>query len=201
MALPLEGKLTRKSTVPVADIFLNRWSPRALSGEKLTPEELLPLFEAARWAPSSYNNQPWRFIVAERDTPEWETLFALLGEFNQQWCKNAGALAVVISGNNFAYNGKPARTHSFDTGSAWMSLALQANHLGLIAHGMEGFDYDRAKRDLQIPDEYTVEAMVAVGKPGEKSDLSEDLQKMEQPSDRKPLGEMIFKGKFGQSFI
>jgi nitroreductase len=172
-----------------------------MSGEELADEEFLPLFEAARWAPSSYNNQPWRFVIAKRNTPEWEILFSLMGEFNQSWTKNAAVLVVVISSTNFEHNGKPSRTHSFDTGSAWENLALEGAFQGLVVHGMEGFDYDKAKTDLSIPEGYSVEAMVAIGKPGKKEDLPEMLQDKETPSDRKPLKDLIFHGKFGQSYL
>lgn len=186
----------RYSSVPIQPLILQRWSPRALSGEALTDEELMPLFEAARWAPSSYNNQPWRFIYAKRETPAWDKLFGLMVEFNQGWAKNAAALVVVISKKTFAHNGKFSETHQFDTGSAWENLALEASARGLVAHGMQGFDYDKARKDLQIPDDYDVLAMIAIGKHGKKEDLPEDLQKMENPSDRKPLHEIVMEGEF-----
>jgi nitroreductase len=156
----------------------------------------MTLFEAARWAPSSYNNQPWHFIYATKDSAEWKTFFNLLIEFNQSWCKNAAALVVIVSKNAFAYNNKPSRTHSFDTGAAWENLCIQATHMKLVAHGMEGFDYDKAKQNLNIPDDYTVEAMCAIGKPGKKEDLPADLQKREELSDRKPSTEFVYSGKF-----
>jgi nitroreductase len=193
----MEQKATkRKSTYPINPLILNRWSPRSMTGEKMTKEELMPLFEAARWAPSSYNNQPWIFIYAQRETPEWETLFSLMVEGNQAWTKNASALVVVVSKNSFYKNGKPARTHSFDTGAAWMALALEGSSRGLVVHGMQGFDYDKAKIALQLPEDYTVEAMVAIGKRGPKENLPEELQKAEAPNDRRPLDEIMMKGKF-----
>ncbi|HIG92691.1 MAG: nitroreductase [archaeon GW2011_AR9] len=186
----------RKVDYPVDKLFPNRWSPRALSGEPITDEELFTLFEAARWAPSSYNNQPWRFIYAKRDTPSWEKLFSLLGEFNQSWVRNAAVLLVIVSKKTFDHNGSPSKTHSFDTGAAWENLALQASLMGLAAHGMEGFDYDRAKKELHIPDGYQVEAMAAMGKLGKKEDLPAALQEREQPSDRKPIESFIHEGTF-----
>lgn len=189
-------KNNRKSELPVHEIFLNRWSPRAMSGESIELKELLTLFEAGRWAPSSYNGQPWRFIYALRQTPAWDKFFNLMVQFNQDWAKNAGALVVIISKKTFDFNGKPARTHSFDAGSAWMSIALQGDLNGLVVHGMEGFDYDRAKTELAIPDDYTVEVMFAVGKPGKKEDLPQEMQERELPSDRKKLEELIFEGSF-----
>ncbi len=188
--------VNRKTDHPVNDMFINRWSPRAMSGAAITPAELMSLFEAARWAPSSFNEQPWRFVYAYRDTPEWDTLFNLLVPSNQVWAKNAAVLMVVASRNLSAYNNKPLPTHSFDTGSSWISLALQASFMGLIAHGMAGFDYDKAPADLNIPKEYTVEAMIAIGKPGPLNVLPDELQKKEVPSDRKKVEEFISEGTF-----
>lgn len=182
----------RKAQHPIDDIFLNRWSPRALSESLMHDEELMSLFEAARWAPSSYNGQPWRFMYAKRNSKFWDLFFNLLDPFNKQWAENASYLVVIVSRDTFEYNNKSARTHSFDAGSAWQNLALQASLNNLVAHGMEGFDYDRAKKELHVPDGYTVEAMIAIGKPGNKDDLSPELKKREEPSDRKPVETFAF---------
>lgn len=194
--VPKEVAKVRHSTHKIHPLFLGRWSPRSMTGEALPKEELLSLFEAARWAPSSYNEQPWRFLFARRDTPEWELFYNLLVPFNQEWTRNAAALVVILSKKNFEKNGKPSKTHSFDTGAAWMSLALEGNARGLVTHGMEGFDYDKARRDLEIPENYQIEAMAAIGKPAPKEHLSEELQKREVPSLRRPLDEIIMEGKF-----
>ena len=194
-------KTTRKATYSINPLILNRWSPRAMSGEALNDQELLPLFEAARWAPSSYNNQPWRFIIAKRDTPEWNALFNLMGEFNQGWTKNAACLVVIVSKNTFDHNNQPMQTHSFDTGSSWENLAIEASSRGLVAHGMQGFDYEKAKKALHVPDDHTVEAMVAIGKLGKKETLPKETQEREMPSDRKPLADLIFHGKFGKKYL
>lgn len=186
----------RKSNYPIGSLILNRWSPRAMTGKELSDQELMTLFEAARWAPSSYNNQPWRFIYAKRNSPHWEKFLNLLVPGNQVWAKNAAALVVVISHNNFEYNNKPARTHSFDAGAAWENLALQGSMQGLVVHGMEGFSYERAKKELAVPDDYTVEAMVAIGYYGNLENLPKEYQEKDFPSDRKPLEEIIFEGNF-----
>ncbi len=191
-----EIKNARHSDYPINPLLLSRWSPRSMSGEGMTDEELMPLFEAARWAPSSYNNQPWVFIYAHRDTPEWKPIFDLMIEFNQSWTKNAAVLVVMISKKTFFHNGKPARTHSFDTGSAWMSMALEGSSRGYVIHGMEGFDYDKAMTALQIPDDYQVEAMAAIGKRAPKDKLPPELQKREAPSPRRPVKQMLMEGKF-----
>jgi len=162
----------------------------------MTDEELLPLFEAARWAPSSRNNQPWRFIYAKRESVYWGTLFGLLVEFNQLWVKDAAALVVIISKKTFDFNGQPSATHAFDTGAAWENLALEASARGLVAHGMEGFDYEAARRELHVPDEYDVHAMIAIGKAGDPKNLPFDLQEREVPSDRRPLSELVMEGRF-----
>lgn len=191
-----ETPKVRHSDYPVHPLILGRWSPRAMTGEELTDQELFPLFEAARWAPSSYNNQPWRFIYAKRNTKHFDKFLAILGEFNREWCKNAAVLVVVASNKLFERNGKPCRTHSFDSGAAWQNLALQGSSSGLVVHGMEGFDYDKAKKDLHIPDEYQVEAMIAIGKKAPISTLPPELQQKEIPSQRKHIKEFALEGSF-----
>lgn len=186
----------RKTEYDVDPLFPKRWSPRAMSGEEIEKEDLMKLFEAARWAPSSYNHQPWRFVYAMRNTEQWDSLFNLLAEPNKAWCKNAAALIVFVSQQNFEYNSKPNKTHKFSTGSAFENLALQATISGLVCHGMAGFDYEKAREELQIPEGYTVEAMAAIGKPGKKENLPEDLQESEVQSGRKEISKIAFEGKF-----
>ena len=129
-------------------------------------EELMQLFEAARWASSSYNGQPWRFLYAEPHGADWQKFLGLLIEFNQKWCAAAAALVVVVSRTTFEMNGKPSATHAYDCGSAWGYLALQGSLQGLVVHGMQGFDYDRARSELNVPVDHEVLAMAAIGKPG-----------------------------------
>ena len=138
----------RVSGYDIHQLILNRWSSRAMSGEKLTDQELMPLFEAARWAPSSYNAQLWRFIYAKRETEHWKNFLDLLIPFNQAWAKNAAVLIVVVSRKNFEYNNKPSVTHQFDAGAAWENLALEGYRRGLVVHGMEGFNYKTARKNL-----------------------------------------------------
>ncbi len=195
MKLTAQAKKIRKPTTDISPLFYTRWSPRAMTGESLTREELLPLFEAARWAPSSYNNQPWRFIIATAE--QKEKFMDFLGDFNKQWCKNAAALVVVCSANNFTHNGQPAITHSFDTGAAWMSVALEGARRNLVVHGMQGFEYDKVKQTLQIPNNYTIEAMFAIGKFAKKSILPKEMREKEVPSSRKEVNEFVnWDGKF-----
>lgn len=196
MELKPEVKEHRKQEHHVDPLFVNRWSPRAMSGEAISDTELMKLFEAARWAPSSYNNQPWRFIYAKKGSHYWQKFFDLLVEFNQQWCKNAGVLVLVISRKTFEHNGQPSVTHSFDTGAAWENLALQGSLIDLVVHGMQGFDYDKAKKVFSLSEDYTIEMMFAVGKPGKKEELPAMMQEREQPSGRKLLKEFVFEGEF-----
>jgi nitroreductase len=188
----------RSSIYKINPIILNRWSPRSMTDEKLSYEELMSLFEAARWSPSSANSQPWRFIYATRDTKEWNTLFNLLVEGNKLWAKNAAVVIVIVSKKEFEYKGKvtPSVTHQFDTGAAWENLALEATSRGLVVHAMAGFDHEKARRDLDIPNEYDVMAMIVLGKRGPKESLPLGLQEREIPSDRKPLGEIVMEGRF-----
>jgi nitroreductase len=191
-----KGSEKRRADHPIDKIFLDRWSPRAMSGEAIAAEDLMALFEAARWAPSSFNNQSWRVLYARRDSEHWPLFLGLLVEGNRIWANKAAALLLFISKTTFDYNGKPARTHSFDTGAAWENLALQAMLRGYVAHGMQGFDYDRARTELRVPAEYQVEAMIAVGRPGSKESLPEKLQAVETPNDRRPLTKSVCEGPF-----
>lgn len=191
-----EVQKVRKSGLPIQPWIINRWSPRSMTGEELTEDELKSLFEAARWAPSSYNNQPWHFLYARRSSPSWSVFFNLMVDFNRSWVKNAGAIILALSGKNFRRNNKPSRTHSFDTGAAWMALALEGASRGLVVHGMEGFDYERAAKDLNIPEDYQVEALIAVGKRAPPDRLPEDLLKMETPSQRRSVDEIATEGAF-----
>ena len=176
--------------------FPARWSPRAMSGEALTTMEVDTLLEAARWAPSCFNAQPWRFAYSIRGDDSWSRFFDALIEANQTWARNAGALIAVAARSRFEHNDNPAATAGFDAGAAWMSMALQAQHMGLVSHGMYGFDQDKARSALQLPEVYELCAIIAVGHAGEKADLPDSYREREVPSDRKPLEEIRFHGSF-----
>ncbi len=188
--------MNRKSTYPIAPLILNRWSPRAMTGESLKEADYLPLFEAARWAPSCYNEQPWLFLYAPRESAFFELYLSLLVPFNQAWASKAALLGISLSHTSFTKTGKPSETHGYDTGAAWENLALEGSHRGLVVHGMGGFDYAKARTLLEIPASYQVHAMFAVGKPAPKETLPADLQARETPSDRKELSEICRIGKF-----
>jgi nitroreductase len=189
-------KTNRKSDYPVHELILNRWSARSFSDEPITETELMTLFDAARWAQGSFNNQPWRYVYARKDSPSWQKFFDLLVSANQVWAQKAQVLVVAISKTTFDYDERASKTHSFDTGASAQLLALQGAYLDIVVHGMEGFDYERARQELKVPESYSIEAMFAIGKIGKKENLPEKLQKAETPSDRKPLKEVVAEGEF-----
>ena len=191
--------LNRESAYPIQQLILSRVSSRALSEEKIPEEELMALFEAARWAPSSYNNQPWRYLYSRRGDKAWDTMYNALIDWNKKWCATADTLVVVLTRNNFEHNNKPSITAQFDTGASWMCLALEAHARNIVAHGMQGFNYAAIKEAFQIPDSYTINAMVAIGRPGNKDSLPPEMKEKEVPSDRKSLTSIVSRGVF--SFV
>lgn len=190
----------RVADYPIDKVFLERWSPRAFTGEAIPESELFSLIEAARWAPSSYNSQPWRFLYARRDTAHWERFLGLLNEFNRGWAQHASALIFMLSKSTMRPPGKdadiPSRSHSFDAGSAWAYLALQGVKSGWATHGMVGLDFDEAFAVLGVPEGYRIEAAIAVGRRGDKSILPERMQAQETPNGRMTVREIAFEGGF-----
>lgn len=190
----------RTADHPIDPIFLERWSPRAFTGEPIAHDHFLTILEAARWAPSSSNAQPWRFLYAHRETPHWAPFLGLLSESNQVWAVRAAALIVIVSKMGVRRPGSdhdvPSYSHSFDTGAAWAQLALQAATMGWFAHGMGGFDKERAVTELRIPPGYRPEAAVAIGRRGDPSLLPQTLRERERPSLREPLSSTVFEGPF-----
>ncbi|MFZ6045404.1 nitroreductase family protein [Pseudomonas sp. CR3202] len=186
-------------------LFVNRWSPRAFTGAPIRPDQLNALFEAARWAPSAYNAQPWRFLYALRNDAGWADFLDLLLPFNQRWAANASALVFVLSKRSYTAPGKdnpaPLASHAFDAGAAWASLALQAAHDGLAAHAMGGFDRQRSQALLEIPDDYELQAVVAIGHQAARETLPDDLQAREQPSPRVPLQRLAAAGRFSPDIL
>jgi nitroreductase len=199
----MEEEKARRADYPVDPIFVARWSPRAFTGEVVPESELRIMFEAARWAPSSSNLQPWRFLYARAGTPHFEKFLHILNESNQVWAKNAGALIILFS-KTLQFSSRdsklvPSYTHSFDTGTAWGFLALQAWKLGWVAHGMGGFDKERAVTELKVPSGYRPEAAIAIGRHGDKSLLPENLREREAPNGRNPQREFVFEGDFPEN--
>lgn len=192
----------QKNRIPeysINEILVSRWSPRSFAQYDISDKELFSLFESARWAPSSSNSQPWRFVYAKRNSEQWNDFFNLLIDFNKQWCKDASALVVILSKNE--HDGKPSMTHQFDTGAAWENLAIQAVSQGLATHAMAGFDYDKARQVLEVPKDFDVMAMIAIGKRGPKDKLPQDLQARETPNTRIPLSDIVMHGKFGNKAL
>lgn len=189
-------KTNRKSEYPVHELILNRWSARSFSDEPISEVELMTLFDAARWAQNSFNNQPWRYLYACKDSPSWQKFFDLLVSANQLWAQHAQVLVLAISKTTFDYDERASITHSFDAGASAQLMALQGAYMGIVVHGMEGFDYERARQVLKVPEKYSIEAMFAIGKIGKKENLPEKLQKSETPSGRKPLKELVAEGEF-----
>lgn len=189
---------TRNVQHDVNDLFVKRWSPRAMNGESLEASEMKQLLEAARWAPSSYNGQPWRFFYALRDDDAFDTYFDCIGEFNQSWCDDAGGLIVVADTGRFSHNDEPDNTSEMTTGAAFENLSLQGADMGLVVHGMAGFDADQAEEELGMPDHFNALCMIAVGYPGDPSDLPEGLAEREEPSDRMPVEDISVRGAFNE---
>ncbi|HEX6375393.1 MAG TPA: nitroreductase family protein [Allosphingosinicella sp.] len=190
----------RQADHPVDRLFLDRWSPRAFDESAMPEQDLLTLFEAARWAPSSFNSQPWRFLYALRGDENWERFLNLLIPWNQSWAHSASALIYILS-DRLPFTdkaGEPAtsHTHSYDAGAAWASLALQASLIGYQAHGMSGVDFERARAELGIPERYRIEAAAVVGRIGDPATLPEKLRAREMPSGRKAVGEFAFRGSW-----
>lgn len=181
----------------IEELFLKRWSPRAMTGEAVSSDDLNRLFEAARWAPSTYNEQEWRFLYATSGDDHWDDFFGLLAEANQAWCQNAGALIVGLSHKTFSRNGKPNPVHTLDCGLAVENLLLQGATMDLVCHAMAGFDRGKARATLEVPEDYDLEVMIAIGHAGEIANLPENYQDMDRkPSGRKPLDEIRRHGKF-----
>ena len=182
----------------IEPLFTERWSPRAFDGSAVPEADLLTMLEAARWAPSSYNVQPWRLLYAIRGGADWDRFQGLLVPFNQSWAKDAGALVFFVSDSLMEMGGniQESHTHSFDTGSAWMQLALQATRMGYHTHGMSGVDFARATAELGVPERFRVEAAAVIGRIGDPATLPDQLREREAPSDRKPLAEIAYPGNF-----
>ena len=191
----------RQADNPVDPLFLERWSPRAFDGSELPDQDLASIFEAARWAPSAFNSQPWRFLYAKRGDADWGRFLSLLIPWNQSWAHSASVLVYILSDSlplTDKETGAPAssHSHSFDAGAAWVSLALQATRMGYHAHGMSGIQHDLARAELAVPERYRIEAACVIGRIGDPAILDDKLRAREHPSGRKPQGDFAFRGSF-----
>lgn len=180
--------------------FLDRWSPRAFTDDTLPEDPLLTFLQAARWASSSYNSQPWRFVCVRRDTGHWSRFLDFLNEFNRACAQHAAAIVTVLSKKTFVPPGAKdpvtSITHSFDSGAAWAQLALQASLSGWKAHGLAGIERERIRKEFAVPDDYAIEAALAIGRPGDPAQLSETLRARELPNGRLPLAAISAEGAF-----
>jgi nitroreductase len=185
---------------PVHDLIRKRWSPRAFAAKSVSPEILGSLFEAARWAPSCNNEQPWSFIVGTKEDPEtFAKILGTLVEFNQAWAKNAPVLAIAVSELAFAKNGQPNRNAHYDTGAAVSQLTTEATSHGLFLHQMAGFDPQKAAEVFGIPAGWEPIAAFAIGYDGEAESLPQGLRERElAPGTRKSLREFVMSGHWGQ---
>lgn len=186
------------SSTPIHDIIQNRWSPRSFNPDKpIDQTTLTALLEAARWAPSCFNDQPWRFVVCRKtaDGDAWQQLLSSLGEKNQLWAQNAPVLILSVAMHQFGHNDKPNRWAAFDTGAACVSLCLQATALGLITHQMGGFDAEKCRELFNFPDDCTPMSVIALGYQAPAERLNDDLKQMElRERTRKPLSERFYFG-------
>jgi nitroreductase len=185
---------------PVHNLIRERWSPRAFAGKSVEPAVLASLFEAARWAPSSSNEQPWAYLVATKDDAEnFAKTLSVLVEFNAAWAKDAPVLVIAVSRLNFQ-NGQPNRNAFYDTGAATAMLSVEATARGLAVHQMAGFDHAKAKQVFEIPADCEPIAAIAIGYPGDPSVLPEKLRDREvAPRTRKPLTEFVMSGRWGHT--
>ena len=186
-------KLKHAPAVPgVEDLFLRRWSPRAFADKAVSNEDLKTIFEAARWAASSFNEQPWRFFLGKRGDATYQKILDVLVEFNQGWAKSAPVLIFSVAGNKFAANGQKNGYAIHDTGTATGYLSLQATALGLHTHAMAGFDRERARRAFNVSHDYDIGAVTALGYLGDPSTLHDQMRSQEvSPRSRKPLSEIV----------
>jgi nitroreductase len=187
--------------VPIHELVRNRWSPRAFAEKPVPREVLRSLFEAARWAPSSNNEQPWVYLVATKDDAEnFAKMLGVLVEFNAGWAKHAPVLALSVAHLKTQREGKPNRVALHDVGSATAQLTFEANSRGLLVHQMAGFDSDKARQAFAIPADWEPVAAMAIGYPGDPETLSERLRERElAPRTRKPLSEFVMSGGWGHT--
>jgi nitroreductase len=173
--------------------ILSRWSPRAFSERDLSPADLRTIFEAARWAPSSYNEQPWRFLLGTRGSETWQKIFATLVPFNQMWAGHAAALILGTARTTFSHNDAHNWVALFDLGAASAYLVLQAHQRGLAAHQMAGYDQDAARAAFAIPEKYLLGSVIAVGYQAEPDVLTNEQMHAQEigPRQRKPLSEIV----------
>jgi len=184
---------------PISDVIARRWSPYAFANKPVSKEDLAALFEAARWAPSSFNEQPWRYILGTKEDPgEFERVLSCLLEGNQKWAQRASALALGVVSRRFERNNKPNPSAEHDLGLAAGNLLQEATERGIYVHQMSGIIPDRAKEIFSIPEDFDVLTALAVGYLDNSTDALEELRKRDQsPRKRRPMEEFVFSGTWG----
>ena len=189
------------SEAPIHELIRNRWSPRAFADKAIPEDVLRSLFEAARWAPSSFNEQPWAYIVATKeDQANFEKVLKTLVEFNAGWARNAAVLAIAVTKLAFAENHEPNRNAQYDTGAATALLSVEATARGLVVHQMAGFDPDKARKTFAIPEGWEPLAAIAIGYPGSPDSLPPKMKDREMaPRIRKPIAEFVMTGSWGHT--
>jgi nitroreductase len=180
----------------ILPVIMERWSPRSFDEREVSPADLKIVFEAARWAASSYNEQPWRFLVGRRDSETYQKIFSTLMEVNQQWARTAPVLILGVTKTKFSHNGAPNRVALYDLGAAGATLCYQATALGLHTHQMAGFSVDAARKVFNVPEDYLFGAVIALGYQGEPGALTNPqmLAQETSPRQRKPLSEIVLSG-------
>lgn len=189
-----EIKAVRPTDFEVHPYILNRWSSRAFDDRQIPEETLFSLFEAARFAPSANNEQPWRYVIA-RTKEDRERFYTFINEGNRAWCERAPVLA-VLAAKRTSSRGNPMRTYAFDTGASWGMLAVEAKYRGLNTRAMGGFDGAKAKETLSLSDDYEPMIVIAIGYPGDAGTLPEELRERNGPTPRKPREEIVKEGRF-----
>lgn len=185
---------------PISDLFKHRWSPRAYSDKPVEKEKLQSIFEAARWAPSARNEQPWRFIIGQKGDGSWEKIFESLVEWNQKWTAKAPVLVLNLGKKYYKYKHLPNETYQYDTGQAVAMMVTEAVNQGLIAHQMSGFHPEKAIKLFQIRDDYQPISVTAFGYYGDPELLPLEMKNSEfEGRKRRPLDETVFSNKFGIS--
>jgi nitroreductase len=185
---------------PVHDLIRRRWSARAFADRPVEPEKLRRIFEAARWAPSSFNAQPWSYLVATKDEPaDYERMLGCLVEGNQKWAKSAPVLVISVAAHAFEHNGKPNRHAFHDVGAATAFLTIEATALGLFVHQMAGFSPEKVRDAYGVPATAESVAALALGYAGDPASLPDDLRKRElEPGKRKAIEQFVYSGGWGQ---
>lgn len=196
--MPTKEKKKANTEYDIHDNVQERWSPRSFSDRDVKPDLIRKLFDAARWAPSSFNEQPWRFIYARKEEPEqFDKLYRVMGEFNQNWAGEAPVLILTIAKKRFSKNDKPNRVAKYDLGAAMAHLTFEATSHDLYVHQMAGIDQERARKIFDIPEGYKAITMAAVGYKGDPDDLEGDLKETEiSERTRKEIDEIAFRGEW-----